>query len=296
MRSHGKELEAFNLDLTQVKKEWQCKVCDGKFYTAGALNYHKKTIHAIHGKSSRGEMTSGMNHGKSRRMPTSKPKEGKCNLCYFDTKNLRSHKRYIHRTKDSAWFGKDIVENDLKYECESCYLKFVSENSLNYHKSKEHKKTHKSSRSRSISLAKRTVQRQATYCNLCYVDMNRPKLLQDHRDKIHTSAAEKSTFVHGEVKHSLLKYKCALCEKRFISKSSMRYHRQHAHKQDLKRDADSDISCEFCPRVFKWRNRQSLRLHIKTVHKVQDYDVTEHSIQTPETNAVENFNILMNLL
>ena len=64
----------------------------------------------------------------------------------------------------------------------------------------------------------------------------------------------------------------------------------------MKKDKESEISCEFCNKMFKWKNRGSLKMHIKNIHNLNDYDVTEHIIETPETNAANNFMDLLNSL
>ena len=100
----------------------------------------------------------------------------------------------------------------------------------------------------------------------------------------------------GECCCSLLKFPCHFCDKKFVSKTSMRCHRKFSHKGFLKKDKESEISCEFCNKTFKWKNRGYLKTHIKNVHNLDDYDVTGHTMETPETNVANNFMDLLNSL
>ena len=178
----------------------------------------------------------------------------------------------------------------LKIACSEseCSMKFLNERLMKRHSSTQHK--------RLAPFPPKIRERQPTYCNLCYVHFHRPSDLKNHQSKVHTSPKEIATFTQDEIKHSMLKMKCTMCEKKFFSKNALKYHRKQAHKVELKRDLESDINCEFCNRLFKWKNRSSLKAHIKTIHKVKDYDITEHTVESPQTNAAENFMDILNSL
>ena len=60
----------------------------------------------------------------------------------------------------------------------------------------------------------------------------------------------------------------------------------------MKKDDNDKLPCEFCGKIFTWKNRRGLRVHIKNVHKVNDYDmadVEENSVNTTDTNTAANF-------
>ena len=98
-----------------------------------------------------------------------------------------------------------------------------------------------------------------------------------------------------EIKPAKLKLTCPHCDKKFFSKNAQKYHRKYAHKDQAKRDDKSEIPCEFCGRVFLWKNRGSLKVHMKNIHSVQDYDVQEHSAEgniSTATNFMNFFNAL----
>ena len=101
-----------------------------------------------------------------------------------------------------------------------------------------------------------------------------------------------------EIKPSNLKLSCPHCDKKFFSKNAQKYHRKYAHKNEAKRDDKSELPCEFCGRVFLWKNRGNLKVHMKNIHGVQDYDVEleEHSAESSNTSTVTNFMNFLNAL
>ena len=64
----------------------------------------------------------------------------------------------------------------------------------------------------------------------------------------------------------------------------------------MKRDDNSELPCEFCGRVFLWKNRGNLKVHIKNLHGIEDYDVTEVVSQKKDSNTVDNFMSFLNSL
>ena len=214
-----------------------------------------------------------------------------CVLCYesFKIKSyLNVHIKTIHSSAVEREFLNDVDASKLKFNCINCDNKFLTESLLEKHVGKKHKS--KSAAPPNIIL------KQPTYCNLCYIQFQRPGILSQHREKLHTSPAEIAAIAMAEVKHSSLKYSCTFCDKRFITKAAMRYHRQYAHKKELRKDDNCEICCEFCNKVFLWKNRKNMKAHMKSVHDVDDYDVTDFSSQTRDSNTVENFMNLLNSL
>ena len=135
--------------------------------------------------------------------------------------------------------------------------------------------------------------KQNSYCNLCHIQLKSPRILNDHREKFHTSEAEIATFHLEEVKSSSLKYDCSFCDRKFMAKDFLKRHRTHAHRKELEK---SELSCDFCTRVYPWKYRGNLKLHLKTVHKIENCDFSERFMQAPQTNPAENFLNLLNSL
>ena len=78
-----------------------------------------------------------------------------------------------------------------------------------------------------------------------------------------------------------------------MKKDFLKRHRTHAHRKELEK---SELSCDFCNRVYPWKYRGNLKLHLKTVHKIENCDFTEGFMQAPQTNPAENFLNLLNSL
>ena len=245
----------------------KCMVCDKKI-VKGRLNAHR------------------LAHGSSDQF--------KCSLCYQEMKHrssLWAHNENIHKSAEEQYLIKNGTETDLKFDCSDCDLKFYTENLLNYHKSRQHNY-------KEVQVVGKEVRSVPTLtCNLCYTNFANQRNLKDHKERVHTTDEEKALFGVEEIKHSLLKVECSFCDKKLINQNCLKFHRQYSHKEEMKRDDNSEISCEYCGRVFKWKNRGNLKIHMKNIHKVDDYDVAESTLNQPSsTNTVTNFMSFFNSL
>merc|ERR1711860_13191 len=95
-----------------------------------------------------------------------------------------------------------------------------------------------------------------------------------------------------EIKASKLKYSCPFCDKKMFSKNAQKYHRKYAHKNENKKDDNDKLPCEFCGKIFTWKNRGNLKAHIKQVHNFKDYDISDMvdpSVTSTDTNSAANF-------
>ena len=85
------------------------------------------------------------------------------------------------------------------------------------------------------------------------------------------------------------------CQKKLITKSALKYHRQYVHRAKMKKDANEEISCEFCGKHFKWKNRGNLKSHMKSIHDQDNYDVYEGTMEM-ESNKDNHVNDFMSLV
>ena len=274
LHCHSKELEAFN-EANKERKQ-SCSRCYKKFLTEGSLDYHKRKEHSISKKSNK----------------KTKPKtvgEIKCGLCYKSfKKNIyrTQHVKNIHTSAEEREYISNGYTGDLKFECETCELKFLTASLLQKHVHEKHQAKTKTQTFKMLS-----------FCNLCHFDLKRYSALEDHRRRVHTTTEEIATFNCEEVKYSSLKFDCSICKKKLISKSALKYHRQYVHRAKMMKDANQKISCEFCGKTFKWKNRGNLKSHIKSIHKINDYDVMEGTLEMennesqPEDDFMSIFNM-----
>ena len=288
LKVHKNELEVFNKDLTEDDRDKSCPRCDLKFFTEGSLDYHLRKEHSVIKKT-----TNKIGRKKQTVMK-------QCKLCYKDFKKntyLVQHIKNIHNTAEEREYVSNGYIGELNYDCESCDLKFLTESLLQKHSTKEH-----SSKTVSSGGAKGTVKYlTSAFCNLCHFDLKRVSLLEDHRTRIHTTAEEIATFHLEEVKFSSLKFDCSFCKKKLITRSALKYHRQHVHRSKMKKDANHEISCEFCGKNFKWKNRGNLKSHMKSIHSVNNYDIYDvmegtMEMESNKDNNVNDFISFLNML
>ena len=222
------------------------------------------------------------------RVTHNKDKLFECILCYAkltSNSNLWSHNKTIHKSQEEQELLKNGLSGEQKYPCDKCEYKFFTENLLETHKKKAHNATPLKPALSAQSKAPVIIE-----CNLCYVRYPRQSNLKEHRERVHPSVEEWAMFNVGEIKASFLKHGCQFCSKKFFNLSSLKHHRLIAHKKEMRRDENSEISCEFCGRAFKWKNKANLKTHMKKIHDIKDYDVTEHGFKKPEeSNTVNNF-------
>ena len=66
----------------------------------------------------------------------------------------------------------------------------------------------------------------------------------------------------------------------------------------MKKDANHEISCEYCGKLFKWKNRGNLKSHMKSIHSVTNYDVMEGAMdmESNKDNNVNDFISFLNML
>ena len=331
-RFHKNELVAFKKDFKSNQKQYSCNLCGKAFATNGSLKYHNVAIHDVRIKEDKKIRVKQAFLQKKQKIVTDNISYN-CNFCSQVLEgrgNLIEHCEVVHDKRDEK-VGDDLLKcmvcskvvktssirdhrkthnEGLSYQCNLCHEKFKLLSYLKRHSKSVHEskctecpmqfvndmclkrhcsKIHKSK-------AKVSSIQSTNYCNLCYVKFDRQSYLKNHQDKIHTEPEEAFyTSTSQEIKHSLLKIDCSLCDKKFISKNALKYHRQHSHKAERK-DDNSEICCEFCNQVFKWKNRRNLRTHMKSVHRVDDYDIAEHLIESPQLNTVQNFMDILNSL
>ena len=140
--------------------------------------------------------------------------------------------------------------------------------------------------------------RLPSYCSLCYYEFKFHCKLKEHRSKLHTTKEEIETF-DSDIDTSTLKLCCSICNKKFLNIGSLKYHRQYTHTKENK--MLEEISCEFCNKKFKWKNKGNLKKHIQVIHNISNYDLDEYSYnqksRESENNASMNFlNVLNSLL
>jgi len=278
---HSKELHLLEKDLGEDDLVVECDLCDKKFATNNSQKLHRNKHDVIFECFFCPDKLDGrvnlLNHCKKvhgKEDERIDENHFKCMVCEKD---------YL---KDRINAHRMIHNKNNPFQCQLCNKKFNHRNYLTIHQ-KSHKGETDNNRTLKPSSSAQSQTKLPTDCNLCHYQFTRYSALKVHRQKIHTSQEEISMFKVGVIEDSKLKQKCKFCQKMFFNVNSLKHHQISSHRTELERN---EISCEFCGRIFKWKNRGNLKIHMNKIHSVSDYDVNEHSLKKPEeSNTVNNF-------
>ena len=257
---HKDELGAFKTEIPEDALIHQCH-CGKKFSTPSSLEFHKRYIH----------------QELKKKLVSSDSKVGlrsvKCQLCYEPFKKsfyLSAHMKKHHQ-EERGLVAQGIQEEMLKYPCEFCHLKFVSNDTLRFHARRRH------------------VERE-TYCRLCYVQFRDSTKFQAHKKNVHKTADEQE-MLKTKVESQDFEFSCKYCDKRFFKSHLLKYHITRSHKEERRQD----INCEYCGKIFKFSpNRKSyFENHVRRIHNLEDFSIDDVSQETPshpsQNATVQNF-------
>jgi len=238
------------------------------------------------------------------RMTHNKTRIFECKLCYHTSKiesNHSSHLRHVHKSKDDQYLLKHGKEENKAIKCSHCNLSFFTEahkvrHSNIVHNSQSHNK--KISRNEPRERIKPAVKKESikknivttasddkvlpkSYkCKLCYREIKRKQDLMKHYET-HKSSEEQHWIKHGKTED--LKFACTFCDLKFFTQILFNDHLIKAHQNSI------PISCEFCGKSGTWKERWSLYTHIKRVHKVKDYNLSDLASRITSKNTVNDF-------
>ena len=184
-----------------------------------------------------------------------------CQFCYVnlnpkdkrkgENQRLEKHKNLIHSELSEEDFKTGIDFRELKYDCQKCDKKFLTENSSLFHKYSCH------------------INSDQNRCSLCDMDFeasNSTKpaysTLKYHIENIHTGQELKA--LDEDFQEHKLKYKCTKCDTHFLTENILKYHTSYSHREDKK--------CPSCDETFPWRKN---RAHTMKVHMEENHPVKE---------------------
>ena len=253
--------EVLNSDMTCLTLEDfknNCGICGLKFLTKSSVKYHQKVEHRVGV-----ERTVQCEKCKKVMKPSSiylhrkthQEKQCVCKLCYASyhtLADLKKHKENKH-SEDQEFLQQEITQDDLKYKCGGCDLKFVAEKFLD-----NHVKSHKSKPTKKVRA-----------CKLCYKPFKYTRELKHHEERQHKREAN---FLHREILESDLIFACLKCDKKFVSENLLGSHsREHEMENysHLKSESYDKIKnkyeCKFC---YSFHQRfLGLLDHIHLAHK-----------------------------
>ena len=244
-----------NVDLTQLTLEdfsYNCNICNLKFLTKSSVVYHQKVEHRV-GVERTAECEQCHKVMKpanlKNHMTTHQERNFACQLCHTklsSKSNLKLHFTNRHG-EDQEYLNQKITEEDLKWPCDQCDLKFVAQKFLDKHLRKH----------------------LSEDCKLCYKKFSSPRLLHQHEKGVHAKDTE---YLGREILDSELLHKCSKCDKKFVTKSILRSHeKQHmlekyeSLRMEVYDKATKRYKCKFCYKPFEGMSH--MVSHIELAHK-----------------------------
>ena len=137
----------------------------------------------------------------------------------------------------------------LKFKCSLCDKKFVTENSVIYHKIIKHRDL------------------KGAFCELCQISFKLKKVpgiyIRAHLDAIHTVDELK---MMGQ-KDSSGAFQCKTCGNSFLTENILKSHTNYNHTEDKTRD----IQCQICEENFPYSKGrgQLMKAHMQKRHSVR---------------------------
>ena len=182
-----------------------------------------------------------------------------CKLCFAEFSNLRNLAAHTGRHReDKDSYNRDIKEEDLKFACNKCGLKFLSEHLRAFHFKKKHRGRDQSRESSSVASA------EPVSCKLCYEEYKTQASFLSHK-RLHTEDFE--TY-NRELKEEDLKFECLRCNQKFLSIHLQRYHAINSHSMGQKCDTDpKKFQCGLCYESFY--EKRPMMKHFDQLHSAE---------------------------
>lgn len=245
---HRADLHLLNRKIEPEDLQYKCRHCLASFVSVDILKYHTRAEHADQSAAY-------------------------CKLCHYVVSKGRSgmenHKTRVHSDVADWAFNTELSSDHMKFSCQSCDQKFLTESSVVFHSFQVHR-----------GLGK-------TFCNLCQADFTSRASLKQHKGNIHVSLEEMRAFGLKQDGDNL-SYPCNFCDKRFLTGNILNYHRSYTHKIERRKE---DVQCEDCEETWPWSSNRAnlIRNHKKEVHG--------DNTSPPDTNeTLQNFLNVLNSL
>ena len=238
---HETDADLFKREITEKDFVYHCDEpnCNMKFPSEPSLQYHKK-LHEV----KRARTTSKRMKAKVKLESL----ERYCRLCYIKYKKphfLKAHKMRVHSMELEA-FERDISEEDLKYPCSKCSRSYLTANTLQHHMNVRHYRG------------------TVSVCKLCRIDFKDPSKFHGHKYRVHK---EDTWAFKTDISQEALIHQCH-CGERFLTKSSLAFHKVNIHKEARKKFVSSkvgSVKCQLCYESFK--KTFYLSAHLKKQHQ-----------------------------
>ena len=231
--------------------KFQCQSCDEKFISENSKNCHSENAHGGKLKQRTQALT-------------------ECKLCYRTFKlpcNLKQHIEKGHRN-DKEFLNKEIKHSDLKYSCDVCPQKFVTENIL-----KKHSDRHLSDEFSYLKIECFRKDIKRYQCKFCYVKFKKVATFKTFLYHMITEHKTEESLFKIKINPGECQHACTNCNLKFITEDVVKYHEVKTHKKAnvvqkrpmSKNPIQNDLKCQLCFAKFETSTKRNL--HVYRVHK-----------------------------
>ena len=112
-----------------------------------------------------------------------------CESCDYNSTSsitLKSHED----GEDIAAVFRNIADEELSHSCDTCNLKFLSRDILQYHMQRVHSVGNYHSDTRPVQSAVKSIVSSRLDCRLCYTQFVKQELLKAHEESVHKFEVE----------------------------------------------------------------------------------------------------------
>ena len=207
-KNHKEDMHLLEGEIDESMLKHACVKCNTVFASENSLLYHQSREHTDM------ELT--------------------CKLCYAKYKMyfyLVRHQKKEHRA-EAEYLNREIREEELKFDCEQCGYKFVTDNILQNHIKQHEAGQYEFLREESFDQAN-----QRYSCKLCYSKFKAFSNLLNHCKGIHSNDLH---LLSKTITDEDLKFPCLKCKAKFLKESLVEYHFSKRH------EIQSDIQSNKC--------------------------------------------------
>jgi len=277
---HKDDQEFLGREIEDSELVHTCTTCNKGFVKESILQKHEVSHKVLQYEFLRKQCI--IKQGKTRGY--------KCKLCYVRIGTfveLIEHILTSHES-DKKIIKMKISEEDCKFACDQCNLKFFSKDVLEYHIDCKHRRN-KVCAPKPNKPSKEDVSK----CILCHVEFESRKQIQNHVHNIHRKHKVEMEVIRNPGSKSHFKIKCRFCPENFMNLHVLGFHVSRRHKEEKKSQA---WVCDFCSHNIKPSKNIStmIKNHMRRVHGEEG--ANSQIARPEESDSVKNFRAMMEMM
>ena len=266
--TNGEEQTNGVSENTIIAGTLECSLCEFKGDTGKTLKQHKLNFHRGEEKSAE---KSDLNEDDKEKQVQQFLHCGKCDEKFRQGGAFRRHKLVNHDEKkeevEKEW---ESLQQNFQWKCEVCAKRFFDQHNLRVHARREHP-----------SERSKMTRYDTLQCVKCARKFRHGAAFRQHKIIKHSENEEEVEREWETLKESF-KWKCEVCEKKFLDQHNLRVHMKREHpvkrikdeqeKYEMRREKNRirskrKVVCEQCSKSVK---ATSLKSHLKA-HERNDF-------------------------